>query len=203
MQNNSTLWLPFPYFVKRSLDIVISVFAILFLLPFSLLISIVLLFSSGFPIFYCQERVGQQKRKFSMIKFRTMNRNSELDGPQLAQLNDERTTSFGKFMRKWRIDEIPQFVNVLKGDMCIVGPRPERAYFVEKLEQSVPNYSQIFSVKPGITSAGMVHFGYASTVEQMQQRAKFDLDYVNNLSLRNDCNILIQTVLVILNGKGK
>jgi lipopolysaccharide/colanic/teichoic acid biosynthesis glycosyltransferase len=159
--------------------------------------------SSKGPIFYKQERIGLNGKPFDIIKFRSMHVEAEKDGPQLSNDNDNRVTSWGKVMRKWRIDEIPQFFNVLKGDMSIVGPRPERRYYIDLISKEAPHYKHLLKVRPGITSWGQVKYGYASNVQQMIQRLKFDILYIENMSISLDIKILFYTILVLFQGKGK
>lgn len=158
--------------------------------------------SSPGDIFYKQERVGYRGKPFSIIKFRTMKMDAEQGTPQLSSEDDDRMTPFGRTMRKYRLDELPQFWNVLKGEMSLVGPRPERDYFVQLITQKAPSYYLLFSVKPGITSWGMVKYGYANTVDKMIERLQFDLIYLDNRSLSIDIKILIYTIRTILTGKG-
>ena len=128
---------------------------------------------------------------------------AEQNGPQLSHANDKRITPWGKIMRKWRLDELPQFLNVLKGEMSLVGPRPERKYYVDQLTEKAPVYKHIHKVKPGITSLGMVQFGYAENLNEMIERMKYDLLYIENMSMAIDFKIMVYTILTILRGKGK
>lgn len=187
---------------KRLADIVISSIALLVLSPLYFAVAIAVKRDSKGPVFFKQTRIGYHKKPFTIYKFRTMVNEAEPDGPVLAKENDPRVTHIGHFLRKYRIDELPQFWNVLKGDMSIVGPRPEREYYVRRIMERQPAYSLIHQVRPGITSWGMVKYGYASDVDQMLERLEYDLLYIENVSLAVDVKILFYTVSTILTGKG-
>jgi exopolysaccharide biosynthesis polyprenyl glycosylphosphotransferase len=188
---------------KRWFDIFSASAAIFFTLPITIPVMIKIWRSSPGPIFYMQERLGQYGKPFKMYKFRSMYMNAEQHGPQLTQENDNRITPIGQWMRKYRVDEFPQFLNVIKGDMSVVGPRPERKFFADQIVVKAPHYKHIFKVKPGITSLGMVKYGYASNVEEMVKRLKFDVVYIENMSITMDFKIMIYTVLTVLYGRGK
>lgn len=190
--------------VKRIFDIVVSIFAMIVLIPVYLFTAIGVKMSSKGPIIYSQERIGHHGNPFRMHKFRSMYSDAEKRGaPQLSSKTDPRITPFGRFIRKVRLDEIPQFYSVVKGEMSIVGPRPERQFFIDKISERAPHYKLLGKIKPGITSWGQVKYGYAENVDEMIERLRYDLLYLENMSLAMDLKILIWTVLIVVQGRGK
>ena len=190
--------------VKRTIDVVVSSIGMILLSPLFGLIAIGVKMSGPGRIIYSQERMGLHKKPFRILKFRSMIVNAEKEGvPQLSGDNDQRITKIGKWMRKYRLDELPQFWNVLKGDMSLVGPRPEREYFIDKIVKKAPWYTLVLQVQPGITSWGMVKYGYATDVDQMIERNRYDLIYLANMSIAVDFKILIHTIKTVSSGKGK
>ena len=198
--NNVPVWQDF---IKRFMDIAFSIFAIILLLPVYIFCAFGVKISSKGPIFYLQERIGINGKPFRIIKFRSMIANAETGTPLLSSKEDPRVTKFGYFMRKTRLDEIPQFINVLLGDMALVGPRPERQYYIDQIVKVAPHYKLLLTLKPGMTSWGQVKFGYAENIEEMLERLKWDILYLDNMSLQTDIKILIYTVLIVIKGKGK
>ncbi len=189
--------------LKRFIDIILSILILIISLPITIITSIAIKIESEGPIFFVQERMGQNGKIFKMIKFRSMKKDAEKHtGPVWSQKDDPRVTRVGKIIRKLRIDEIPQFINVLIGDMSIVGPRPERPYFVEKLAQEIPYYKRRLRVRPGITGWAQVKHKYDESIEDVKIKLRYDLFYIENMSIRMDLKILFRTIFVVIFGKG-
>ncbi len=188
--------------LKTAMDFVIAALALIITFPVVPFLMLGVKLSSKGPVFYSHERIGRYGKPFNIYKFRSMYMNAEKNGPELSSKTDDRITPFGRFMRKARLDEIPNFINVLKGEMSLVGPRPERKYFIDQITRKNPHYIHLLKVKPGITSWGQVKYGYAENVDQMVDRLKYDLIYLDNMSVFVDLKILIYTLLTILKRTG-
>lgn len=189
--------------MKRACDVFFSALALVVLSPIYILLYILVWSSSEGPAIYRQERIGLHGRAFQILKFRTMKVHAEGDTPQLSADDDPRITRVGKFLRKYRLDELPQMWNILRGDMSIVGPRPERRYFIEQIEKQAPYYCLLYKIRPGLTSWGPIKVGYTDTLDKMVRRLNYDIVYMENMSIRLDIKILFHTIGVILDGKGK
>jgi lipopolysaccharide/colanic/teichoic acid biosynthesis glycosyltransferase len=189
--------------LKRLFDIVISLLVLCLFFPVFLVIAIIVKVGSPGPALYSHYRIGLNGKPFRIYKFRSMFIDAEKMGPQLSSKHDSRITPFGRFMRKTRLDEIPQFYNVLIGTMSIVGPRPERQHYIDQIVQVAPHYRILQKVRPGITGWGQVKFGYAENVTEMVERLKYDILYVENMTLALDFKIMIYTALIVLQGRGK
>ena len=188
--------------IKKAIDKVGSILVLLLLFPLYLYIAIRVKYTSKGPVFFRQERIGYRGRPFTIYKFRTMYADSDKQGPLLTERDDPRVTPFGRFLRKYRLDELPQFWNVLIGDMSIVGPRPEQRYYIDQIVKKAPYYYLLHNVRPGITSWGMVKYGYAETVDKMIERLDYDIMYYENMSLTLDITILMYTIQTVITGKG-
>lgn len=189
--------------IKRAFDIAISAIMLVLLAPLYLILALLVWTSSKGPVFYRQERIGLHGLPFEIIKYRTMCLHAESATPQLSADNDPRITKVGRWMRKYRLDELPQFWNILRGDMSIVGPRPERRYFINQIEEKAPYYCMIYKIRPGLTSWGPIKVGYTDTLDKMVRRLNYDIVYIENMSIKLDIKIMFHTIGVIFNGKGK
>jgi exopolysaccharide biosynthesis polyprenyl glycosylphosphotransferase len=188
--------------IKQTLDYTLSALALIILSPLMVALAVLIWLSGKGPVVFRQERIGRYGKPFKIYKFRSMDDDAEVNGPQLAVRDDVRITPLGRFMRKHRFDEIPNFINVLKGEMSLVGPRPERRHYIEKIKQKAPYYNRVLAVRPGITCWGQVKLGYASDIEKMLERLDYDLLYLENVSLFLDLKIIFYTLGTIIKGKG-
>ncbi|MGF1637627.1 MAG: sugar transferase [Cyclobacteriaceae bacterium] len=191
------------FLIKRVFDVCFSILVLTLLSPVYLLLMLITKLTSKGSLFYMQERIGEGGKPFNIIKFRSMHVDAEKFGPQLTTNDDPRVTKWGKFMRKTHLDELPQFWNVLMGDMSIVGPRPERAHYIKQITSSSPSYGKLLTIKPGITSIGQVSYGYAENTQEMCERMEFDLLYLSEINLWTDINIIYQTVVSMFRGHGR
>ena len=189
--------------IKRVMDIVISLLAIIILSPVFLITAICVRLTSKGPVLFRQQRIGMNGKPFQMVKFRTMYLNAEKNGPQLSSKDDPRITGFGKLLRKVRLDEIPQLFTVFTGTMSLVGPRPERGYYIDQIVEKAPHYLVLLKVKPGLTSWGQIKYGYAENISQMVERLRYDMDYIEKMSIMTDLKVLIHTIFVILQASGR
>ena len=188
--------------VKMLLDYTVAALALLLLSPLMAVLAILIRISGRGPVIFRQERIGRHGKPFMIYKFRSMEEGAEADGPQLAVKGDARITPLGRFMRKHRFDESPNFFNVLRGEMSLVGPRPERQHYIEQIRERAPWFNRVLSVKPGITCWGQVKLGYASDLDKMLERLSYDLLYLENVSLFLDLKIIFYTLGTIIKGKG-
>jgi lipopolysaccharide/colanic/teichoic acid biosynthesis glycosyltransferase len=189
-------------FFKKNIDFIGAVIGSIVLIPIILALSIIIKITSKGPVLYAHERIGQFGKPFLIYKFRSMYINAEDHGPKLSSKSDPRITPIGRFMRKWHLDEIPNFINVFKGEMSLVGPRPERQFYIDQIIKISPEYIHLLQIKPGVTSLGEVEYGYAENVDQMIIRMNYDLQYLHNISVLKDLLILARSINVVLKGKG-
>lgn len=188
---------------KRISDVAVSASSLVMLSPLLAVIALLIKAGSNGPVIYSQERIGLHGRPFRIYKFRTMVEDAEKEGPTLAKDNDPRVTRFGRFLRQHHLDELPQFWNILRGDMSLVGPRPERRYFIELISKTCPEYPALLTVRPGLTSLGMVRHGYASDVSELVERSRSEMDYLEDRTALMDLRILLESVKAVVRGGGK
>ena len=194
---------PWQASVKQFIDIAGAIVGLIISLPISIFLIVVIKVTSKGPVLYSHERIGRFGKTFRIIKFRSMYSDAESKGPQLSTSSDTRITPIGRFMRRLKLDEIPNFLNVLKGEMSLVGPRPERKYYIDQIVNQAPEYTKLLKVKPGVTSWGQVKYGYAENVDEMIRRMRYDLLYIENMSIYVDFQILTRTILTIMRGSSK
>lgn len=193
----------YTYFFKRYFDVLVSLIILVLLSPILVFLYLITSVTSKGGGFYFQKRIGLAGKEFYIFKFRSMIVTAEgFNTPQLTELNDGRITVWGKFMRKYYLDELPQFLNVLRGDMSIVGPRPEREFFINQINRRGGNFNDLIQIKPGITSLGQIRYGYASSVDQMMSRLKYEKLYLKKISLYTDVKIILNTFVSVLKAKG-
>lgn len=188
--------------IKAFFDYTFSVFCLVILSPLIIALSAIILLTGGVPVFYSQKRTGKNGKVFNLYKFRSLKHGTDPGINLITGKYDVRITRIGRFMRKYKLDEIPNFINVLRGEMSVVGPRPEQEYYIEKIVLRAPDYIKLLGVKPGISSWGQVKYGYASTVEGMIERFQYDLYYLENRSLMFDLKIILHTIVIVLRGRG-
>ena len=203
IQISRNLLPPWQASLKQLIDVVAAIVGLALSLPIIIILVFAIKINSRGSIIYSQERLGRFGKPFKIYKFRSMFKDAETNGPLLATSDDKRITSVGRIMRSLRVDEIPNFINVLKGEMSLVGPRPERRFYVDQIVKQAPEYTRLLQVKPGVTSWGQVKYGYAENVDEMVRRMRYDLLYIENMSLYVDFQILVRTILILMQRKGK
>jgi exopolysaccharide biosynthesis polyprenyl glycosylphosphotransferase len=194
---------PWEESTKRLIDVVVSILILGAGLPLWIIVALLIKLDSPGPVLYRQERVGKDGVSFDIIKFRSMGKDAEMQGPRWAGRQDPRVTRFGRFIRQLHLDEIPQMINVLKGDMSLIGPRPERPVFVKRLSKEIPLYQRRLKVRPGITGWAQVKQKYDETIDDVKKKVQYDLFYIENMSLRMDFKILLNTAYHVLMGRGR
>ncbi|HUX96704.1 MAG TPA: sugar transferase [Bacteroidales bacterium] len=188
--------------VKTSCDYIFAAICLIVLSPLAIILCILVFTTGGGPVIYSQKRSGRNGKTFMLYKFRSLRHGANEDIDLIADKNDLRITRIGKIMRRYKLDEIPNFLNVLRGEMSVVGPRPEQEYYIEKIIRRAPEYSDLLKLKPGVTSWGEVKYGYASNLDQMVERLEYDLYYLEHRSLMFDLKIIFETIGIVLRGRG-